>query len=228
MVRLGIFPTTYAGVMFAFAERLPRIASQVKRDCGNLRPQLKDKNLPQLLAGAAGHYTDCRLNPSLFALFDHKSRRMEVVSAVGELAPPPNGAGLAGEGERAGFGHPYPSVLMERALVNWQSVHIPDLEAKPTVEVEFCGEEGIIEREVHSMDNVLSLLPRGFSRREGALLLTPLGIEGATEQALGLIEEYSPMGRFYRSMVTEARDLSAFFTWQIVEKYAEESGIFSR
>jgi len=199
MVKFNIVPTAPATIMLALVERLPRIASHIKGAFGNLRPKLKDQNLGELLAGAAGHYTDCRLNSSMFVVYDHESRRIEVASAAGELK---------GEEGRTEFLQPYPSVLMERVLMDWQSVHIPDLS--------------------HALDSELSVRPKGFLRREGAMLLTPLGIEGTTKLAFGFIQEYNPHGRFFQGLIDDARDLSALFTWQIVEKYVKESGIFPR
>ena len=204
--------------MWALIERLPRIASHVKRDFGELRPELKDRNLAEIMSGAAGQYTNLRLNPSLFAVFDHESRELEVVSATGELA---------GEGGRTEFIQPYPSELMQRVLLDWQSVHMPDLSAEGMMEVELVRDEGK-EKAVLSPDDVLSVLPKGFKKKEGAMLLTPLGIEGTTPLAFGFIQEYSPLDRFFPMLIDDARDLSAFFTWQIVEKYATGSGFLPR
>jgi hypothetical protein len=199
--------------MLALVDRLPRIASHVKGAFGNLRSQLKDKNLGELLAGAAGHYTACRLNSSVFAVYDQESQRVEVVSAVGELAD---------EAGRAEFLQPYPSVLMERVLLDWQSVHVPDLSAEQGVEVEFYRDEGK-QKETCSVDNVLSLMPKGFTKKEGAMLLTPLGIEGTTQLALGFIQECNPLNRFFQGLIDDARDLSALFTWQIIDRYVKEN-----
>jgi len=198
-VRFNLVPTAPATIMLALVERLPRIASHIKGAFGNLRPQLKDKNLGGLLAEAAGHYTDCRLHSSMFVVYDHESRRIEVASAAGELK---------GEGGRTEFPHSYPSVLMERVLMDWQSVHIPDLS--------------------HALDSELSVMPKGFLRREGAMLLTPLGIEGTTKLAFGFIQEYNPRSPFFPGLIDDARDLAALFTWQIVEKYVKESGTLTR
>jgi hypothetical protein len=218
MVKFNLVPTAPATIMLALVERLPRIASHIKGAFGNLRPKLKDQDLGGLLAGAAGHYTDCQLNSSMFAVYDHESRRIEVASAAGELR---------GEGGRTEFPQPYPSVLMERVLMDWQSVHVRDLSAEQEVEVELYRDEGR-QSESHSRDSVLSVMPRGFTKREGAMLLTPLGIEGTTKLAFGFIQEYNPLSPFYQGLIDDARDLAALFTWQIVEKYAHETGLLTR
>jgi len=234
MIAYALTRDSLGKVKAAYQQRMAHISESEAASLRGIETGLGVcRTAEEVFEKAAGLYSPERGNSSLFACFHHNHLNLEVSSVSGALA---------GSSGRAEFISDNPPFLMGKVLGDRLSLHLQNLAGldrrsfeqriadtggrqvfgAQDREVELVDEEGAVLTQWYYSRQLLGVLPMNFRREQGAMLLTPLGIENSTVLAFGLICEYREQGPFDPASIRSARNYSALFTQEIVKREIEE------
>jgi hypothetical protein len=208
----------------------PRLRPQVERLQAALAP-ITDP-LAALQACAPLH-TELTGNSTMFVRYDSADLTHAIESRSGVFQEPP--ADFIADSPTAN--------LMAKTLTVRQSVHVPsfanldkrsieqviadtggkEVYSSRTYQVELVAENDVTV-DTYYNKFIQNIIPYNLKPAEGAVLLTPLGLERSTEFGFGFIYEYRPQPFSYRQIM-EARALSTAFTLAITERIMAELGL---
>lgn len=219
----GSLPT----IKQVYGQRLRTAPDTIAANCRRMDQKFSGhKSADSIFANAADAYSSCVGHDSLFACFDHQTVSLEIGSANGALE------------SRAGFHADTPNVLQTKTIGEDRlSVHVPSISGldrrsllqrisdtggreifgSKTIDVEYVSENKS-ETGSSFSSGIIGLLPKHFTLEEGAILLTPLGIEQSTPLGFGFFMEFMDNGIFLPVAIHQARTYSTFFTWQIISR----------